>query len=145
VIEANVLPIFHALLTHSKIGVQKEAAWALSNITAGTQSQIQAVIQANLVPLLVQVLTIGEMRVQKEASWAITNYTSGASTEQVLYLVQCQILKPMCDLLVAKDAKLLKVILDGLINILMVILTANKCLLFWPFKLFNSILNTIKR
>lgn len=115
-----MLPVFHQLLTHTKVGVQKEAAWALSNITAGTQSQIQAVIQADLVPLLVHVLTVGELRVQKEAAWAVTNYTSGASTDQVLYLVQCQILKPMCDLLVAKDAKLLKVLLDGLINILMV-------------------------
>jgi len=120
VIDSNVLPVFHQLLTHTKVGVQKEAAWALSNITAGTQSQIQAVIQADLVPLLVHVLTVGELRVQKEAAWAVTNYTSGASTDQVLYLVQCQILKPMCDLLVAKDAKLLKVLLDGLINILMV-------------------------
>ena len=100
--------------------MQKEAAWALSNITAGTQTQIQSVINADLVPLLVHVLTVGELRVQKEAAWAVTNYTSGASTDQVLYLVQCQILKPMCDLLTAKDAKLLKVLLDGLINILMV-------------------------
>ena len=37
VIDANALPIFHALLAHTKIGVQKEAAWTLSNITAGTQ------------------------------------------------------------------------------------------------------------
>jgi importin subunit alpha-2 len=41
VIDANALPIFHNLLAHHKIGVQKEAAWTLSNITAGTQTQIQ--------------------------------------------------------------------------------------------------------
>jgi len=120
VIDSNSLPIFHALLTHQKIGVQKEAAWTLSNITAGTQAQIQSVIQAELMPLLVHVLATGELRVQKEAAWAITNYTSGANTEQVLYLVQCQVIKPICDLLGAKDPKLIKVLLDGLCNILLV-------------------------
>ena len=120
VIDSNALPVFHALLTHQKIGVQKEAAWTLSNITAGTQVQIQAVVEAQLVPLLVNVLANGELRVQKEAAWAITNYTSGASTDQVLYLVQCQVIKPICDLLTAKDPKLVKVLLDGLCNILLV-------------------------
>lgn len=120
VIDAGALPIFHALLTHHKIGVQKEAAWTLSNITAGTQVQIQAVVQSELVPLLVHVLATSELRVQKEAAWAITNYTSGASTEQVLYLVQCQVIKPICDLMTARDPKLVKVLLDGLCNILLV-------------------------
>ena len=119
-IDANALPIFHALLSHSKIGVQKEAAWTLSNITAGTQVQIQSVVAAELVPLLVHTLATGELRVQKEAAWAITNYTSGANTDQVLYLVQCQVIKPICDLLAAKDPKLIKVLLDGLCNILLV-------------------------
>ncbi len=100
--------------------MQKEAAWTLSNITAGTQNQIQSVIAAGLIPVLVQVLGTSELRVQKEAAWALTNFTSGASTEQVLYLVQCQIIKPICDLLSAKDPKLIKVLLDGLCNILLV-------------------------
>jgi len=120
VIDAQALPVFHALLTHSKIGVQKEASWTLSNITAGTQTQIQSVIEADLVRMLVHALATGELRVQKEAAWAITNYTSGASTEQVLYLAQCQVIKPICDLLGAKDPKLIKVLLDGLCNILLV-------------------------
>jgi len=120
VIDANSLPIFHALLNHSKIGVQKEAAWTLSNITAGTQTQIQSIVAAELVPVLVRTLGTGELRVQKEAAWAITNYTSGANTDQVLYLVQCQVIKPICDLLGAKDPKLIKVLLDGLCNILLV-------------------------
>jgi len=68
----------------------------------------------------VHVLATSELRVQKEAAWAITNYTSGASTEQVLYLVQCQVIKPICDLMTARDPKLVKVLLDGLCNILLV-------------------------
>ena len=78
-------------------------------------------------PLLVNTLASGELRVQKEAAWAITNYTSGANTDQVLYLVQCQVIKPMCDLLVTKDPKLIKVLLDGLCNILLV----SQKLTFW--------------
>lgn len=120
VIEADALNIFHELLKHNKISVQKEAAWTLSNITAGTQVQIQCVIDAGLVPLLVQTLATGELRVQKEAAWAITNYTSGASTEQVLTLVSHQVIRPICDLFTAKDPKLIKVLLDGLCNILLV-------------------------
>lgn len=73
-----------------------------------------------MVPLLVHVLGTGELRVQKEAAWAITNFTSGANTDQVLYLVQCQVIKPICDLLTTKDPKLIKVLLDGLCNILLV-------------------------
>ena len=102
------------------MGVQKEAVWTLSNITAGTQIQIQSVVSSELVPLLVHTLATGELRVQKEAAWAITNYTSGANSDQVLYLVQCQVIKPMCDLLTAKDPKVVKVLLDGLCNILLV-------------------------
>jgi hypothetical protein len=86
----------------------------------GTQSQIQSIIQADLMPLLTHVLAVGELRVQKVIAQAITNYTSEASDEQLLYLVQCQIVKPMCDLLAEQDPKLLKVLLLGLINILKV-------------------------
>ena len=39
----------------------------------------------------------GDYKTQKEAVWAITNYTSGGSTEQVAYLVQCNILEPLLD------------------------------------------------
>ncbi len=72
-------------------------------------------------------LANSELRVQKEAAWALTNFTSGASTEQVLYLVQCQVMKPFCDLLCSKDPKLIKVLLDGLCNILLVSFVWIKC------------------
>lgn len=34
----------------------QEAVWFLSNITAGNQQQVQAVIDANLVPMIIQLL-----------------------------------------------------------------------------------------
>ena len=108
------------LLRHSKISIQKETAWALSNILAGTQGQIQSVISSDLVLLLVHTLETGEFRVQKEVLFAIANYISGSNTDQIWYLVKCQVIKPMCDLLVVKDQQLLKIILDGLCIILSV-------------------------
>ena len=38
--------------------------------------------------------------------------------EQIVYVVQAGALKPLCDLLVVKETKIVTVILDALINIL---------------------------
>jgi len=48
--------MFPALLTHQKHSIQKEAAWMISNVTAGNVSQIQAVIDNGLVPLVIDII-----------------------------------------------------------------------------------------
>lgn len=60
----------------------------------------------------------GDFKSQKEAAWAITNFTSGGTISQLATLVELGVLKPMCNLLNAKDFKTVVVILDGLHNIL---------------------------
>ena len=47
------MPIYRDLLKHPSPGVAREAAWILSNVTAGTPDQIQAVIDAQVVPGLI--------------------------------------------------------------------------------------------
>lgn len=56
VLDNKSLPVFQMLLRHPKTNIQKEAAWTISNITAGNSEQIQAVIDNDLMPLIVDIL-----------------------------------------------------------------------------------------
>ncbi|OWK05859.1 hypothetical protein Celaphus_00013083 [Cervus elaphus hippelaphus] len=94
VLNCDALSHFPALLTHPKEKINKEAVWFLSNITAGNQQQVQAVIDANLVPMIIHLL------------------------DKVAYLIQQNVIPPFCNLLTVKDAQVVQVVLDGLSNIL---------------------------
>ncbi len=52
--------------------------------------------------------------------WAITNLTAGGSLQQIVAVVQAGAIKPLCDLLVVKETKVVTVILDAIMNILQV-------------------------
>ncbi|KAG0163960.1 Importin alpha subunit (Karyopherin alpha subunit) (Serine-rich RNA polymerase I suppressor protein) [Apophysomyces sp. BC1034] len=120
VINCGVLPALLSLLSSTKEGIRKEACWTISNITAGNVSQIQAVIDANIIPMLVHILATADFKTKKEACWAIVNATSGGLNKpmQIQYIVSQGCIKPLCDLLNAKDNKIVQVALDGLENIL---------------------------
>lgn len=122
VISSGVLNALSSLLGSPKEGIRKEACWTISNITAGNSNQIQAVIDSNLIPPLISILARGDFKSKKEACWAISNATSGAlqRPDQIRYIVSQGAIKPLCDLLVLGDNKIIQVALDGLENILKV-------------------------
>eukprot|EP00252_Welwitschia_mirabilis_P014554 TRINITY_DN3195_c1_g1_i1.p1 TRINITY_DN3195_c1_g1~~TRINITY_DN3195_c1_g1_i1.p1 ORF type:complete len:534 (-),score=119.55 TRINITY_DN3195_c1_g1_i1:454-2055(-) len=121
IINNQALPCLLGLLTQNhKKSIKKEACWTISNITAGNKEQIQAVIEANIIPPLIQLLQAAEFDIKKEAAWAISNATSGGTHEQIKYLVSQGCIKPLCDLLVCPDARIVTVCLEGLENILKV-------------------------
>jgi importin subunit alpha-1 len=121
-INCGALTSLLALLTSNKDGIRKEACWTISNCTAGSPAQIQNVIDAGIIPPLIHLLANGDMKTRKEACWAISNATSGGlqKPEQIRYLVAQGCIKPLCDLLVCPDNKIIQVALDGLENILKV-------------------------
>ena len=98
----------------------QEAAWFLSNITAGNQDQVQLVIEHGLVPLVVHHLARGEFQTQKECAWCSSNLTISGSAQQIGHLVQAGGVPPMCQLLDCKDpqvsqsaAVMGQILLDG--------------------------------
>ncbi|CAN6331474.1 unnamed protein product [Urochloa humidicola] len=121
VIDHQALPCLLNLLTNNhKKSIKKEACWTISNITAGNREQIQAVINANIIAPLVHLLQTAEFDIKKEAAWAISNATSGGTHDQIKYLVAQGCIKPLCDLLVCPDPRIVTVCLEGLENILKV-------------------------
>ncbi|KAH8490747.1 hypothetical protein POPTR_013G007300v4 [Populus trichocarpa] len=121
VIDNQVLPCLHQLLLQNhKKSIKKEACWTISNITAGNRTQIQAVIEANIILPLVNLLQHAEFDIKKEAAWAISNATSAGSHEQIQFLVSQGCIKPLCDLLICPDPRIVTVCLEGLENILKV-------------------------
>jgi hypothetical protein len=85
VIDAGVLPSLRALLSDPKKDLKKETCWTLSNITAGTEAQIQAVIDANIMPPLISSFdnTEYDLEIKKEAAMAIVNAMGCGSPEQI--------------------------------------------------------------
>ncbi|KVH88009.1 Armadillo [Cynara cardunculus var. scolymus] len=121
IINHQALPCLLNLLSNNhKKSIKKEACWTISNITAGNKEQIQTVIEANIIGPLVHLLQNAEFDIKKEAAWAISNATSGGSHDQIKYLVSQGCIKPLCDLLVCPDPRIVTVCLEGLENILKV-------------------------
>jgi hypothetical protein len=114
VLNQGALEHFPSLLNHAKEKINKvnletkddksvltfsnfqEAVWFLSNITAGNQQQVQAVIEHGLVPMVITHLSRGEFQTQKEAAWAISNLTISGNKTQVAYLVSQGVIPPFC-------------------------------------------------
>ncbi|XP_032823079.1 importin subunit alpha-1-like isoform X2 [Petromyzon marinus] len=117
VLKAGALDMFPMLLRHPKSNIQKEATWAVSNVAAGPIDQIEQIIAAGLVPHLIHVLDKGDFKCQREAIWAVTNFTNGGSVEQIVYLVQEGVLKPILNLFCSKDSRNVQVALNALGNL----------------------------
>uniref|UniRef100_A0A453AM35 IBB domain-containing protein n=1 Tax=Aegilops tauschii subsp. strangulata TaxID=200361 RepID=A0A453AM35_AEGTS len=119
IVEQGILPCLAQLLARNypKI-IKKQACLIVSNITAGSKDQIQAVIDADVMNHVIVLLKTSETDLKKEAAWAISNAASGGSSDQIQYLVSRGCLEPLCNVLKYQDVDLVYTCLEGLQNIL---------------------------
>lgn len=90
ILEWNAVSCLRQLVEHPNREIQKEACWTLSNIAAGTASQIQAVIDSGAIRPLVDIVNNDrtDKEVRSEACWVVLNATSCGSDEQISTLIQ---------------------------------------------------------
>eukprot|EP00924_Labyrinthula_sp_SR-Ha-C_P015035 maker-scaffold_9-snap-gene-6.50-mRNA-1 protein AED:0.01 eAED:0.01 QI:97/0.66/0.5/1/1/1/4/0/934 len=114
------------LITHQHKDIQKEACWTISNISAGTIEQIQAVLDSGVIPILVKIangerIIIDELNksgeavdqdVKIEACWVLLNATSCGSDLQIEKLVMLGCVTVLCALL--EDASMVMMALEGI-------------------------------
>jgi importin subunit alpha-1 len=56
VINAGILSHLHRLIFAEKKAIRKDACWIVSNIAAGTEQQVEALINNNFLPSLIRVV-----------------------------------------------------------------------------------------
>jgi len=106
--------------------VRKEACWTLSNVTAGTAAQAEAVLahaHGSLVGKMLELLADGQWDVRKEAAFALANVctSAAASAAHVAPLATHpahSAIASFCDLLHVQDVKMVMVALEALGGIL---------------------------
>ena len=119
-LSCGVLNRFTAMFEHPKKGIRKEVIWALSNITAGSRKQIQAVIDAEIFPKLLIMLSPvcnETVDIRKEIYYVCTNALAGGNDAQVQYLIEHSVIQQLCGGLDV-DSNFLTVLLEGLESIL---------------------------
>jgi hypothetical protein len=119
VLDAGLIKQMPLLLQSPKKGIRKEACWVLSNIAAGTQSQIKLVFKAGMEHVVTLAID-SEWEVRKEAIWVLSNICTGGTPAQVMSVVECGAIDGLCSILNVNDPKMLTVALDAIAEILKV-------------------------
>ncbi|MFH4980751.1 hypothetical protein AB6A40_007460 [Gnathostoma spinigerum] len=108
----------HLLKTTRASSIVKETMWLLSNVLAGTHSQIDAVFSEDLLVNIVNVLKDGDSGSQSEAGWALSNLAVGGTTKQVMQIFKEGGLEAICSVLDTPNSELCSNLLDTLNNVL---------------------------
>eukprot|EP00941_MAST-03F_sp_MAST-3F-sp1_P005428 g5428.t1 len=113
-VQANCLPVLHKLLSHSKPSIRKETCWTISNIAAGSISQVQCVCaNEELLRNIINISIQDTAEVRKEATWILSNIISGGDTKAIKLTIKLGGLAALVELMDANDVKSVCLALDS--------------------------------
>ncbi|CAM9933922.1 unnamed protein product, partial [Discosporangium mesarthrocarpum] len=120
ILEAGSVPCLRKLIAHPNREIQKEACWTLSNIAAGSVSQIQSVLDSGAMPQLIELATAKgtDSEVRSEAFWVVLNAASCGSDAQIEKLVKQGCVPILSDLL--SESSMVMMALEGIERVLSV-------------------------
>jgi hypothetical protein len=117
ILKYGVLSLLDRYLFHSNASIRREAAWCISNITAGTINQIMAVVEAGLVQRLAELVKDPINDIAREATWAIANCVSGADLNLCFKLANNLAMQGLIYIIIHhQEPTLLGIALEGLYN-----------------------------
>jgi len=117
-LNCGVVKALAKCLSCSRKGIRKEAVWTLSNVAAGTAGQIEQLIRANVFPKIIKMAGQAEWEIRKEACWTLSNACSGGTRTHISLMASHGMVRPLCDLLVHNDSKMVMVALEALGHVL---------------------------
>jgi hypothetical protein len=118
ILDLDLLSRLHALLDHSERQVRKDAMWCLSNITAGTIDQTMSVIQHPIMAIALEKMNDIDLEIRREATWAVVNAIGILPFCMILQLSYTRVIDSLYRSLDYNDAIMLKITLEGLMDLL---------------------------
>lgn len=113
-LDSGILPILVRLLDADYILLRKAVCLALSNVAAGTYSQINALLATGVMPKIIELAQSPDAPEGGEAVWVIANCIASASDEQQKVFIQNGFVSVLIGNLYYEDARLLDQILSSL-------------------------------
>lgn len=117
-LDLDLLSNLHALLSHSERQIRKDAMWCLSNITAGTEEQTRSAIEHPVMTVALEKMNDVDLEMRREATWTVVNAIGILQFAEIQRLKFTKVVDPLCSSLDYNDAVLLKIALEGLMDLL---------------------------
>jgi importin subunit alpha-6/7 len=95
--------------------IRRESTWGLSNIAAGTLSQVVVLAQSPVFPKVCELVKDPDVDVAREATWTISNCISGSDIDNCIKLLNCGVMDALLYVLANQsEPTFLQIALEGL-------------------------------